>query len=309
MAAGAVEVTGDAALGLDVSRYVRATTFHGLGQAFLASTSLADALERTARLSTLVYVSAVTTAEPTAEGFAFTICWKPGAQAPAPEGVDAVVGAIVRSARFMLERDVNPLLIRFERPAPPVDALRRFDRLFRCPLSFGHHQTELVYDADVAQRRVPTAHREVAQQSESAVAAYLARISTGSLVDRVRRVLADELPHGEPGVAVVARTLGMSARTLQRQLEEAGHDLPRRAQRPAPRDGPGLPARRPAHHRRGDLPAGLQRDRRLLPRLQALDGRRPLPLHLIATSSGARRAELRSARPEPCRRAGVGRLD
>jgi len=69
---------------------------------------------------------------------------------------------------------------------------------------------------------VPTAHPEVAQLSESAVAAYLARISTGSIVDRVRRVLARTLPQGEPGVPTVARSLDMSARTLQRQLEEQG---------------------------------------------------------------------------------------
>jgi AraC-like DNA-binding protein len=69
---------------------------------------------------------------------------------------------------------------------------------------------------------VPTAHPEVAQLSESAVAAYLARISSGSVVDRVRRVLARLLPQGEPGVAAVARALDMSARTLQRQLEEEG---------------------------------------------------------------------------------------
>jgi AraC-like DNA-binding protein len=218
----AVEITGDAAFGLDVSRYVRATTFHGLGQAFLASTSLVDALERTARLSKIVYDPVVATAGLTAEGYAFRVTWRAGAQSPAPEAIDAILGAIVRGVRFMLDRGVDPLVIRFERPPPPPDAMRRFEALFRCPMDFSHAETELVYDAAVAQREVPTAHREVAQQSESAVAAYLARISSGSTVDRVRRVLAEELSHGEPGVSAVARTLGMSGRTLQRQLEDEG---------------------------------------------------------------------------------------
>jgi AraC-like DNA-binding protein len=218
----AVEVTGDPALGIDVSRYVRATTFHGLGQAFLASPSLAIALERTARHSMLVYDPSVATAGPTSEGFMFSLTWRPGAEPPAYEGVDAVLAVIVRSARFMLDRRVDPRLVRFERPRPPGDALERFEAVFRCPLTFGYDHTELVYDNAVAHRQVPTAHPEVADQSESAVAAYLARISTGSTQDRVRRVLADELPHGEPGVAAVARTLGMSGRTLQRQLEEEG---------------------------------------------------------------------------------------
>ena len=218
----AVDLTGDAALGLDVSRYVRATTFHGLGQAFLASPSLAVALERTARHSMLIYDPTVATAGFTDDGFAFTLSWRTGARIPAPEAVDAVLAAIVRSARFMLDRDVSPRLVRFERPEPSVAARLRFDAFFRCPLSFGHDKTVLVYDEDVARRRVPTAHPEVAQLSESAVAAYLARISTGSIVDRVRRILTRTLPQGEPGVPAVARALDMSARTLQRQLEEQG---------------------------------------------------------------------------------------
>jgi AraC-like DNA-binding protein len=218
----AVDLTGDAALGLDVSRYVRATTFHGLGQAFLASPSLAAALERTARHSMLIYDSSVSTAGFTDEGFEFSLSWRPGARVPAPEAVDAILGVIVRSARFMLDREVDPQAIRFERPEPSVAARLRFESFFRCPLTFGHTRTELMFDDVVARRRVPTAHPEVAQLSESAVAAYLARISTGSIVDRVRRVLARTLPQGEPGVATVARALDMSARTLQRQLEDQG---------------------------------------------------------------------------------------
>lgn len=218
----AVEITGDPAIGLDVSRHVRATTFHGLGQAFLASTSLAVALDRSARHSNLVYGPSVATAGPSPEGFSYTLTWSEGAVTPAPEAVDAVMAAIVRSARFMLDRSVNPKILRFEREAPPAEVRHRYDAVFRCPLVFGHHSTQLVYDAEVAHRRVPTAHAGVAELSESAVVAYLARISTSSIADRVRRVLAEMLPSGEPGIAAVARQLDRSARTLQRQLEEEG---------------------------------------------------------------------------------------
>ena len=43
--AAAVEATGDPAFGLEVSRHVLPTTFHALGQAFLASATLRDALD------------------------------------------------------------------------------------------------------------------------------------------------------------------------------------------------------------------------------------------------------------------------
>jgi AraC-like DNA-binding protein len=218
----AVAATGDHAIGLEVSRHVRPTTFHGLGQAFLASTSLAAALERTARHSPLIYDPARATAGPTEEGFVYTLGWRPGAVAPAAEAVDAVVAAIVRGARFMLGRQFDPLGIRFERPEPPAEARGRFEGLFRCPMTFGHDTTELVYGAQVAHRQVPDAHPGVARSGETAVATYLARISSGSTVDQVRRVLAEALPLGEPAVAAVARTLDRSSRTLQRQLEEEG---------------------------------------------------------------------------------------
>src|SRR5688572_25573539 len=50
----AAQLAGDPALGLRVSKFAQPTTFHALGYSVLASCSLRDALERSARYTQVV---------------------------------------------------------------------------------------------------------------------------------------------------------------------------------------------------------------------------------------------------------------
>jgi AraC-like DNA-binding protein len=224
----AVAHTGQPTLGLDVSRYVRPGTFHTLGHAVITSPTLRDALHRVARYSAITADVADARVEETTspdggDVVTLVLTWRPGAERPAFEPVDAVLAAIVRTARFMLDRDVNPHHATLERPAPAEghDATR-FAQVFRCPLTFGAADNRLSFTRADADRSVAGGNPEIAKLHDDVTAAYLARLEPTTTARLVRRVLPDLLPGGEPSIAATAAALATSPRTLQRQLQDEG---------------------------------------------------------------------------------------
>lgn len=217
----AIVATGDPCLGVDVSRYVRSTSFHALSQAVLASPTLREALERIARYSRIVSDLAVVTTEADGDTFSLIITWGSSGLRPAFEPVDAILCAIVRAARFALETSLTPVEVRLERPEP--EGSERFRAFFRCPVSFGEPDTRLVFDAATVELRLVAGDADLAYASDSVVAAYLAQLETPTtMAQRVRDVLIELLPSGEPHATAVARALTISPRSLQRRLDEEG---------------------------------------------------------------------------------------
>jgi AraC-like DNA-binding protein len=216
----AVDATGDPCLGLDVSRYVRPSTFYTLGHAVLTSSTLRDAMHRIARYSMLTADTAIASTDETVDGISLVITWRAGSEPAVDEAVDAIVACIVRSARFMLDRGVAPTGLALERPRPADTT--PFEQLFRCPIRFGAPTVRLTFDPITADRPVAGANAEIARMNDDVTAAYLARLEPATATRRVRQVLPNLLPGGEPTVRSTASVLNTSARTLQRQLHEEG---------------------------------------------------------------------------------------
>jgi AraC-like DNA-binding protein len=216
----AVAATGDPALGIDVSLFVRPGTFHALGHAVVTSPTLRDALHRIARFSQITADVASAGIEEAGGTVTWVLTWRPGSERPAFEAVDAIVTSVVRTARFMLDREVAPVALELERPEP-ADR-ERFDHVFRCPITFGAAANRLTFDRFTAERPVAGGNDEIARHADGVVAAYLARLEPATAVRRVRQVLPGLLPGGEPTLRSTASALNTSARTLQRQLHDDG---------------------------------------------------------------------------------------
>jgi AraC-like DNA-binding protein len=218
--AAAVDATGDDGFGIDVSRHVRPTTFHALGNAFLSSPTLRAALERTARYSRVTADVAAGTTRFEGSEMALVIGWRPDADRPAFEAVDAALSSIVRSARFLLGRELSPVRVELERSAP--SDVERFETFYRCPVRFGAAENVLAFDRADVERPVPGGNDRLAAASEQVLVEYLAGLRSDTVADRVSEVVVDSLADCEPGVNAVAAELAMSPRTLQRRLGEEG---------------------------------------------------------------------------------------
>jgi AraC-like DNA-binding protein len=216
---------GDPAFGIHASRFVRPATFHALGYAVFASTSLRDALQRLLRYSHLVSDAAELSLSETSRHVRLALVPRSAEQVPlAPgvpsyEAVDAVTSLIVRTCRTLTERSFTLLALEQRRPEP--ENTHPYERFFRCPIRFGAPEDALTFDATELDRRLPTANPELARHNDDLVQRYLAGMREGTVVDRLRRMLSEHLS-GDASPGKLAALLGMSSRSLQRRLQEHG---------------------------------------------------------------------------------------
>jgi AraC-like DNA-binding protein len=103
----------------------------------------------------------------------------------------------------------------------PEAAYREF---FGAPIRFGAKATTLVYAADLLDRSTAAADVRLAKYLDALASRMLAELppATPTFVDEVKQALAHELPVGVADPSALAKKLGMSRRTMQRRLAEAG---------------------------------------------------------------------------------------
>lgn len=216
----AVAATGDEAFGLRVAREVQPTTFHALGYALVASANLAEAFARAARYCRIVTDAGELVLETRGEECHLLLRSASGESAPAVEATDAFAALQVRTARGLSGGSVAPLRVELSRPAPADPAA--YERAFHAPVRFGAPDNRLVFAAADFARPLEGANPELARLNESLAAQQLARLDTADLPARLRALLIERLPDGEPTAADLAAALHLSLRSLQRKLAERG---------------------------------------------------------------------------------------
>jgi AraC-like DNA-binding protein len=213
----AMTATGDPAFGLKVASHLKPTSFHALSYGISASSTLKEAFERAQRYSHLG--SDAIDYEFILRGSEYHLVIAPTADL-GDEPIDALVGSHLRMCRSLLGREYSPLRIEFRRSRP--SKIDDFDRLLRAPLIFDAPQTRLVFDQESVERRLDGGNPELARHNDAIALQYLSQLERDNIELRVREVLTERLARGEPSQEDIAEILGMSARTLQRKLGEAG---------------------------------------------------------------------------------------
>lgn len=118
------------------------------------------------------------------------------------------------------ERRLDPLRVVLRRP-PPADP-RPYLAYFNCEVAFAGDEDALLLAADDAERPLPTANQELAATFDAILAEQLAEHCKPDLVSRCQAFLLRQLTSGEPCIEGLARSQGVSSRSLQRRLSEAG---------------------------------------------------------------------------------------
>jgi AraC-like DNA-binding protein len=214
----ALEATGDPAFGIKAASYIKNTSFHALSYGISASSTLKEAFERAQRYSHLV--SNVVEYDFSRRGAEYHFIMEITADVP-DESVDCLVAAYLRMCRSLIGRDFSPLRIDMRRPRP--SKIDDFEALLRAPLHFNAPQNRMIFDADSIERLLDAGNPELARHNDAIALQYLSQIDRDNIQLRVRQILVQRLPGGEPSQEDVAELLTMSARTLQRKLGDSGN--------------------------------------------------------------------------------------
>jgi len=216
----AVQVSGDPAIGLRVSRFVSPTTFHALGYALVASGSLREVFERIVRYHPVVSDALKLELSREGERYRFRLLQPPGSPAPALEAIDAFAAIYVRTCRNRLGRDYAPLAVYLRRPEP-VDPTP-WHTVFRAPLFFGAEEDRLEFAARDFDSHLDDANPELAEHNETVLKRTLAQLQPLTWERKVRAAIEAQLPDGEPSTERIAQALHLSVRSLQRHLADEG---------------------------------------------------------------------------------------
>jgi AraC-like DNA-binding protein len=184
------------------------------------SQTVGAALTRLTRYDRILSETLAVTLDPRDEGTWVRVDVEPELRAFRP-AADFRLAALLAGCRELAAAPLVPLTVQlpYRRPAD----VHEYERFYRAPLEFGALGTAFLLP-----------HRDLARPvcaSDETLTGYLDRLAEqtlralggeDTLRDRVRAVLFAELSEGVPSVERVGRSLGMSARTLQRELRQAG---------------------------------------------------------------------------------------
>jgi AraC-like DNA-binding protein len=215
----AMSASQDPLIGLEAARSVSPNTFQSLGYALLASGSLRELLDGLVRYSRML--ADHVEVRLTEDGPHLHVDLLPTANPLHTAALDAAMCVLFHACKRVSDDTCQVVALRLQRPAPAD--MPRFQRFFAgATLVFGDALNRLTLDRHDTHRPSRWGNAELVQANAAVVERYLARVSRDDICNRVRLVLVELLPRGEPPPQEVANALHLSVRSLQRHLADAG---------------------------------------------------------------------------------------
>jgi AraC-like DNA-binding protein len=208
------------AFGLRIGAETSVREWGLVGYAAAYSSTLGSALNRFAHYSRVVSDALVVRIDTERDATWVRVDVQPALRAFRP-AVDARLAALLSACREMTGAAVTPLLVQLSYREP--GDVKEYERFFGSPLEFGALASSFLLRSEDLARPLALADKTLAGYLETLADQKLASVGAErTLRDRVRRALWAELSERTPSLDAVARALGMSARTLQRQLRQEG---------------------------------------------------------------------------------------
>ena len=220
LGAGA-RLTEDPCFGLHVGEKVRPSTYSAYGMVLLACSNFGHALEQTRRYETLAHD--LGHSELALAGTHAHYGWVSHYPDANRHLVESVFAGIRVFSSWMAGQALVPHAIRFTHADPGLDDAE-YRRVLGVRPDFGAAANCAVVDAALLALPVANADTSLFPVLREHAERLLAqRLNHGDcIVAQVRAALLRHLPGGPARLAPVAQELGLSTRTLQRKLAEAG---------------------------------------------------------------------------------------
>ena len=213
------ESNPDPSLGLQLGIDALTDEQNVVALAALHSPTLGDGLHKLARYKRLVCPERITIDIEDGEARLF-LEWLFAEVTPPTLLTDLAFSGLVNLAQHGTKKPVKPLRLEFTRRKSNEAILRRH---FRCELRFDAPHDLLVFDeADFALPMVNRNAQLLAVLMPGLELALAQDDHARTLADDVRIALSESICGDRPAIGKVAKSLGMSPRTMQRRLEELG---------------------------------------------------------------------------------------
>jgi len=211
-----VELTDDSLIGLKVGAHIHMTSYPTIGYSLMSCKNLLESCERLFRYQQLL-----------AEGFHFSFLKEgeeyclsfdilPCQLAPSIQAIDATIASFLTFVRWVTGQRILPLRASLKRDRPPV--LVDYEAIFSCPIKFEDSKNSLYFSVADMALLLPTADETISKIHDANANRYLEQLIGGEFSTKVRHILIECLPSGEPKQEQVALALNISNSTLKRRL-------------------------------------------------------------------------------------------
>jgi AraC-like DNA-binding protein len=218
--------TGNPAIGLAMSHIARPSSFDVITYAIMSCPTLLPGLERLVRYTRIVSDAVILSLQEDSAGYWLNIEIL-GGDRPVPiQRVDFIMVTSLTFFRWLTDRNLIPVAVEWTH-APPDDQ-SAYREAFQCPLHFNAMADRMLFSHADVSLPLPTSNPMLVELHDRYASEYLERLDSTKLSHKIRELLVQRLPDGDPMRGDIAQALCLSERTLQRRLQEEGttfHDL------------------------------------------------------------------------------------
>jgi len=215
-----IPASGDPCFGLNAARHIQANTFDILGFIALNCASLQEAMEQVILYEQINGGSGRT--EMLELDQHVLVSWQSHNHFEVVHRhmTENVLASWFGYAKDIIHLDDRPLKIWFEHDAPEEKtALDIYQQVFACEIVFNQQASGLLITREQLETPFPQANADILQALQQQASHKLLEIDRHhSLARQVKNRLRIMLNQGIPSRELIAEQLGMSSRTLQRQL-------------------------------------------------------------------------------------------
>ncbi len=213
--------TGDAAIGLKTGKYVRPTQLYALGCAWMASSTLLDAMQRLVRYHRLLSTASVQIRlTESTDSYVLSTTFPDITRSPPKEGSDCGMVALLTLCDLASGEEIRPLRVELTSPATVHPAA--YEAALRAPVDFDSDIQRFHFDKTTLQRRLRSDAPDIARATDRIAEKYIESLDSHKVASEVRRLLIDLLPSGETDQSIISDRMNRSVSTLQRQLSQEG---------------------------------------------------------------------------------------
>jgi AraC-like DNA-binding protein len=210
-----IDLIEDPCFGLCGSKFWHPSHFNALGYAWLASSTLREALIRASRYAHIVGEDRETRLEDTPKGLIVILSDSLKIQVL----MDLSMAILMSACRLNYGKDLNPVAVNFIHSKPPC--VKKFYSYFNAPVKFNADSDSLILPTTAVDKRLPTGNPHLAKINDQYIIRYLAGLDNDNIVQRVKGAIINMLPSGGVSDEKMAQKLNMSTRSLQRKLQIA----------------------------------------------------------------------------------------
>jgi AraC-like DNA-binding protein len=214
-------IANDPCIGLHAGERIHPRAVNLFGYLMLSSATLGDGIQRVARYQDVLtgqpWLRLVEGEAPSTRICVGIVHADPDSRAIHAEYVAAL---LLQVMNWVSEQPIEPLAVRFSHAARAD--VEEYRRVLRGSVYFGSERSEMTFAPGVLELPSQHANARFARLHEQYAAELLASQRDTSVAERVRKQLASGLESGPPDRSSVARSLGLSDRSLQRRLRDEG---------------------------------------------------------------------------------------